>query len=70
MYSPLHIKKTKNTSAFDLRSSSGVRRGIENDLFFLKKEEKKKIDKKLKQNNFQNLNVNLKERHPNDENLR
>ena len=28
------------------------------------------IDKKLKQNDFQNLNVNLKERHRNDENVR
>ena len=54
----------KNTSAFDTWSTSGVRRGIEN------KEEgkKKKTDKKLKQNNFQNLNINLKERHQNDEN--
>ena len=56
----------KNTSAFDLRSSSGVGRGLENDK--KKKGEKKKIDKKLKQNKIQNLNVNLKERHQNDEN--
>ena len=42
----------KNTSAFDLRSSSGVGRGLENDK--KKKGEKKKIDKKLKQRNFQN----------------
>ena len=65
MYSPIRrIKKMKNTSAFDTWSSSGVRRGIEN------KEEgkKKKTDKKLKQDNFQNLNINLKERHQNDEN--
>ena len=56
----------KNTKAFDRRSSSGVRRGIENNK--KKKEEKKKIDDKLKQNNLQTLNVNLKERHQNDEN--
>ena len=49
----LHLNKLKNTSAFDLRSSSGVRGGLEN--FFFLKEEKKQIDKK--QNNFQNLNV-------------
>ena len=27
----LHIKQMKNTSTFDLRSSSGVRRGIEDE---------------------------------------
>ena len=48
MYSPIrrHIKKMKNTNAFDTRSSSGVRKGIENNKL-KKKEEKKKIDKKL-----------------------
>ena len=35
----LHIKKMKNTSAFYLRSSSGVRRGIENNF---KKRRKKR----------------------------
>ena len=35
---------------------------------YKKKAEKKKIDKKLKQNNFQKLNVNFEEHHQNDKN--
>ena len=38
----LHIEKMKNTSAFDLRSSSDVKR----------RWKKKEIDKRLKQNNL------------------
>jgi len=39
----LHIEKMKNTSAFDLRSSSDVKR---------RWKKKKEIDKRLKQNNL------------------
>ena len=39
----LHIEKMKNTSAFDLRSSSDVKR---------RWRKKKEIDKRLKQNNL------------------
>ena len=63
MYSPIwrHIQKKKNTSAFNTWSSSGVRRGIEN-------EEGRKENRQAEAKQFSESKHKFKEHHQNDEN--